>query len=276
MAQTIKEVMTAEPVTILGTSSVEEAAQLMKSEDIGDVMVVNKNNKLTGILTDRDIVIRGAAGGADLKTVKVEEVLTKDVKTVGPDASIDEAVALMRSEAVRRLPVVEDGKLIGIVTLGDLAVERDPESALAEISAASPDHADVSAPAMNGRKAGMELGKALPAVAFGATLALAMNQVRGRSRRKTVTIAAKKLRRAGKKLHKSGDKIGADAASRAAEYVSKASKEIRKSGKKIADESAQQFESKVTDIKQMKAKRKVEDKLVAMKRKSAKVGADQN
>lgn len=258
MAETIKEVMTADPITIQGTSTVEEAAQLMKTEDIGDVMVVDKDDKLTGILTDRDIVIRGAAGGADLKTVKVKEIVSKELKTVGPNSSIDDAVALMRSEAVRRLPVVENGKLLGIVTLGDLAVERDPNSALAEISAASPDQAGTSATSMNGRKAGMELGKALPAVAFGATLALAMNQVRGRSRRKTVAIAAKKLRRAGKKLHKSGDKIGADAASRAAEYVSRASKEIRKSGKKIADESTKQFDSKVTDIKRMKAQKKAE------------------
>ena len=248
MAQTIREVMTADPTTITGTSSVEEAAQLMKNEDIGDVIVVNRNKKLTGILTDRDIVIRAAAAGADLKEMKVDEIVTKDVKSVSPEAPVTEAVNIMRDEAIRRLPVVEDGKLIGIVTLGDLAVERDPTSALAEISAAEPDHAR-GEPTSNGRKAGVEIAKALPAVAFGASLAFAMNQVRGRSRRKTVAIAAKKLRKAGKKLRKAGDDIGADAASRAAKYVATASKEIRKSGKRMAERSADQIEGKVSGMK---------------------------
>jgi CBS domain-containing protein len=258
VAQTVREVMTAEPTTLATTASVEEAAQLMRSEDIGDVMVVNRNKKLAGILTDRDIVVRAAAAGADLKVLKVEEIVTKEVKTIAPGAPVEEAVSLMRQEAVRRLPVIEEDKLVGIVTLGDLAVERDPTSALAEISAAPPDHATTQA-STNSRKAGIEIAKALPAVAFGASLAFAMNQVRGRSRRKTVAIAAKKLRKAGKKLRKAGDDVGAEAASRAAQYVAKASKEIRKGGKKLVNQTPAD---------------KVESKLSSVKRKLAKTGAD--
>jgi CBS-domain-containing membrane protein len=250
--------MTAEPTTLTTTASVQEAAQLMKAEDIGDVMVVNRNKKLIGILTDRDVVVRAAADGADFKELKVEEIVTKEVKTIAPDAPVEEAVKLMREEAVRRLPVVEEGRLVGIITLGDLAVERDPTSALAEISAAAPDHATGKL-STNGRKTGIEIAKALPAVAFGASLAFAMNQVRGRSRRKTVAIAAKKLRKAGKKLRKAGDEVGAEAASRAAQYVAKASKEIRKGGKKLVKQTPED---------------KIESKLKGVKRKLAKTGAD--
>jgi CBS domain-containing protein len=260
VAQTVREVMTAEPTTVATTASVEEAAQLMKSDDIGDVMVVNRNKKLVGILTDRDIVVRAVADGADLKELKVEEVVTKEVKTVLPDAPVQEAVRLMREEAIRRLPVIEEGKLVGIVTLGDLAVDRDPTSALAEISAAPPDH-PTGHVSTNGRKAGIEIAKALPAVAFGASVAFAMNQVRGRSRRKTVSIAAKKLRKAGKKLRKAGDEVGAEAASRAAQYVAKASKEIRQSGKKLKSQIPAD---------------KVERKVAGVKRRLAKTGADRS
>jgi CBS domain-containing protein len=275
VAQTIKEVMTPDPITLQNSASVEEAAKLMKADDIGDVLVVNRNKKLTGILTDRDIVLRVVAEGADPKTVKVEEVATKDVKSVAPETVVEDAVVLMRREAIRRIPVVEEGKLVGVVTLGDLAVERDPTSALADISAAPPDHAEAASVSTNGRRAAGELGKALPAVAFGASLAFAMNKVRGRSRRKTVAIAAKKLRRAGKKLRKSGDKVGAEAASRAADYVAKASKEIRKGGKKLGEESSKQLESKIEEIKRIKLNdklsdlkgKKLDDKISGMKRK---------
>jgi CBS domain-containing protein len=267
VAQTIKEVMTADTITLPNTASVEEAAQLMKSQDIGDVVVVNRYKKLTGIVTDRDIVLRVVAESGDPKKVKVEEIATKDVNTVAPDTLVSDVVALMSQEAIRRLPVVEDGKVVGIVSLGDLAIERDPTSALAAISAAAPDHESGAAPSSNGRKAAGELGKALPAVAIGASLAFAMNQVRGRSRRKTVAIAAKKLRRAGKKLRKSGDKTGAEVASRAADYVSKASKEIRKGGKKLSEESSKQLESKIKDLKRMKLDQKLDDKISGMKRK---------
>jgi predicted transcriptional regulator len=228
--------MTADPTTVKNSSSVEEAAELMRAEDIGDVLVVDRNQKLTGIVTDRDIVVRAVAGGGDVKKLRVDEVYSKDVKSVSPDSSVEDAVTMMHQEAIRRIPVVEDGKLVGIVSLGDLAVDLDPTSALAGISAAAP---DTNGAVSNGRSTASELGRALPAVAFGAGLALAMHQVRGRSRRKTVKIAAKKLRKAGKKLRKTGDDVGAEAASKAAAYVAKASKEIRKSGKKIMKEGAE-------------------------------------
>jgi CBS domain-containing protein len=88
------------------------------------------------LLTDRDIAIRVVAEGLDPKTTKVGDVASLGLTSLTPDDSVDQAVRLMRERAVRRLPIVEGGKPVGIVSLGDLAMERDPDSALADISAA--------------------------------------------------------------------------------------------------------------------------------------------
>jgi CBS domain-containing protein len=92
---------------------------------------------LFGIITDRDIVVRGIAENHDPQT-QVKEIASQQVKTVSPEDAVDDAVEIMRDYAVRRLPVVENGRVVGVVSLGDLALERDPDSALGEISSAPP------------------------------------------------------------------------------------------------------------------------------------------
>jgi CBS domain-containing protein len=119
-------------------ASLVEAAQLMRAQDIGDVLVA-RNGVLIGVLTDRDITLRAVADGVDPLTVSAQAVCTPDPVCVGPDDEVSTAVSLMRRYAVRRLPVVEEDRPVGVVSLGDLAEVQDPGSALADISRAAPD-----------------------------------------------------------------------------------------------------------------------------------------
>jgi CBS domain-containing protein len=137
MHQTIAEVMTPDPFTVMTTATLAEVAQIMRDADIGDVVVMS-NGIVGGLITDRDIVVRAVAGGEDPVTTTVGQVASADVICAAPSDSIGDAVALMRQRAVRRLPVVDDGRLVGLVSLGDLAMELDESSALSEISAAPP------------------------------------------------------------------------------------------------------------------------------------------
>jgi CBS domain-containing protein len=136
----IREVMTAAPITVPSDATLREAAQIMADNNIGDVFVVEPTSEgLLGILTDRDIAIRAVAKGLDPSTTDVGDVSTDDVGAIGPNDTVQDALRLMRDRAVRRLPVVESGKAIGVVTLGDLSVEADPDSVLADLSTAPPD-----------------------------------------------------------------------------------------------------------------------------------------
>lgn len=132
---TIKDVMTPTPITLPTSAFAWDAARLMKEQDIGDVVVVD-DERVCGIVTDRDLVVRVVSEGRDPSRTTVGEICSENLKTVSPGDPIDHAVRLMREEALRRLPVTENGKPVGIVSIGDLAVQRDPESALADISAA--------------------------------------------------------------------------------------------------------------------------------------------
>jgi CBS domain-containing protein len=134
MAKTVADVMTSHPATIEGDQPVSAAAALMRDNDAGAI-IVNDNGRMQGIVTDRDITVRVIADSRGPNT-PVREACSPYVEAVAPDTSIDQAVRIMRTHAVRRLPVVEDGRAVGIVSLGDLALERDPNSALADISAA--------------------------------------------------------------------------------------------------------------------------------------------
>ena len=133
----VRDVMTPEPLTVASTTSLEQAARRMRDAGIGNVIIMD-GEQITGILTDRDIVVRAVAEGWDPGSTPVGEVASRDLTTVAASDPVESAVALMRERAVRRLPVVENGRPIGIVSLGDLAVERDPDSALGDISAAPP------------------------------------------------------------------------------------------------------------------------------------------
>ncbi|MDQ0840699.1 CBS domain-containing protein [Streptomyces sp. V1I6] len=135
MAELVREVMTAGVAAVRPDASLVEAARLMRDLDIGDVLVAD-GDTVVGMLTDRDITLRSVAEGADPAGVSASYVCTPDPVCVAPDDSVASAVRLMRTHAVRRLPVVEDGRPLGVVSLGDLAAAEDPHSALAEISVA--------------------------------------------------------------------------------------------------------------------------------------------
>jgi CBS domain-containing protein len=133
MAGDVADVMTADPVTLSSDETLVAVARQMRDADIGAV-IVSDAGEIHGVVTDRDLVVRALAEGRDPSATTLGEVCTHDVVTVAPNDSIDEAVRLMREHDVRRLPVVQDGAAVGIVSLGDLAVERDSDSALADIS----------------------------------------------------------------------------------------------------------------------------------------------
>ena len=103
----IRQVMTTPPDAVRKTDSLQEAARLMKTKDIGDVLVEDEQGLLAGIITDRDIAIRATAEGSDPKTTKVESTYTRDVTALTPTDSVHDAVRMMRAQDVRRLPVVE-------------------------------------------------------------------------------------------------------------------------------------------------------------------------
>ncbi|MBL6277380.1 CBS domain-containing protein [Micromonospora fiedleri] len=136
---TVGEFMTTRLVTMDGNDTLVAAAQEMRNSAIGDVVVTDGDN-VVGIITDRDITVRGVAESLDPNTTRLNQLTTKDVITVSQYDDAVSAADLMRTYAVRRLPVVEDGRLIGLVSMGDLAVEREPQSVLADISADDPNN----------------------------------------------------------------------------------------------------------------------------------------
>lgn len=117
----VKDLMTPQPVVCRPEDTASQAATLMKQEDCGAIPVVSKDGKLVGIVTDRDIVIRAVAAGKDPKSTPVSAVMSADPITLSPDADADDAEKLMADRQVRRLPVVEDGHLVGIVVTAHLA-----------------------------------------------------------------------------------------------------------------------------------------------------------
>ena len=134
MAMSVREIMNPNPIRLGANASIREAARAMRDNDIGDV-IVEKNGRFCGIVTDRDIVVRALAAGRDGEA-ELESICSKEITALSPTSTDEEAVSLMREKAVRRLPVLENGKAVGIVSLGDLAVEKDPQSVLGHISAA--------------------------------------------------------------------------------------------------------------------------------------------
>jgi CBS domain-containing protein len=136
MAKSIKDAMTTKPASLPASATVADAAQQMRELDIGDVLV-EQEGRLAGIVTDRDIVVRAIAEGRDI-TSRLGDIVSPEVVCITPAESADDAIRLMRERALRRVPVVENGRPVGIVSLGDLAGERDPRSVLGEISSAPP------------------------------------------------------------------------------------------------------------------------------------------
>ena len=139
MTQIIQEVMTPNPMVVPATASIIDAARAMRDGNVGDVLV-ERDGALCGIVTDRDIVVRAVAEGRAPADVRLGDICSNGLTSMAPTDSVDDAVQLMRTNALRRLPVCDDGRAVGIVSLGDLAIARDSQSALADISAAPPNN----------------------------------------------------------------------------------------------------------------------------------------
>ncbi len=137
MAQSVQDIMTADVVTVEANSTVREAAQKMRAHGVGDVLVIRKGT-VCGIVTDRDIAIRAVAEGKDTAKTNVGDICSAELVALSPDDSVEDATRIVREQAVRRVPVLDEGRPVGILSLGDLALERDPASALADVSAAAP------------------------------------------------------------------------------------------------------------------------------------------
>src|ERR1044071_6317560 len=116
----VRDIMTADPACVMERDSIVEAARIMKSEDAGVVPVIDADRKLIGIITDRDIVVRLVAEGRNPLDSKVNEAMTKHIRSVREDATVDEVVSIMRGANVRRVPVCDDSdRIVGIISMGD-------------------------------------------------------------------------------------------------------------------------------------------------------------
>ena len=125
MAKSIRNAMTSNPCSIDAGKSVAYAAKMMRDEDVGIAPIV-EGDRLVGVLTDRDIAVRVVAEGKSPETTRVREVASTAPVTVDPEQDLDEALRLMATHQVRRLPVVEeDGRLVGVVAQADVATEAD-------------------------------------------------------------------------------------------------------------------------------------------------------
>jgi CBS domain-containing protein len=122
---TVRDAMTTNPKTLQSSASVVDAAKLMKSEDVGLIPIVD-GDRLTAVVTDRDITINVVAAGKDVQSTTVGDIASKNLITIDPDQNLDEALRLMERHQVRRLPVAEeDGRLVGILAQADVAEHAD-------------------------------------------------------------------------------------------------------------------------------------------------------
>jgi CBS domain-containing protein len=135
----VRDVMTSNPILLDHHATVQEAARQMRDAGVGDVLI-HENGELRGIVTDRDIVVRVIADQKSPEATELGDCCSQDLHTLSPDQDADEAVQMMREYSVRRIPVVEDGQAVGIVTMGDLAMKRDEKSALADVSSKPPNN----------------------------------------------------------------------------------------------------------------------------------------
>ena len=130
---TAREVMTRGVKTVRRDNPLREVAQIMKDEDCGVVPIVDERGSLAGIVTDRDLTIRAFTGGKSLDQLRVADVMTDDVECVHPDEDIHSIISLMGKKQIRRLPVVErDDRVIGIISMGDIANRADYDEELQE------------------------------------------------------------------------------------------------------------------------------------------------
>lgn len=138
MTQQIKDVMTKPVHSVRRDATLRAVARAMKEHKIGAVLITQADGSLLGLVTDRDLAVRGMASDRDIDKTPVSEICSTPPVKLDVTATVDDAVRLMRERSVRRIPVVADGKPVGIVSIGDLARAKDPNSLLAQISAAPP------------------------------------------------------------------------------------------------------------------------------------------
>ena len=135
----VREIMNSNVITIAPEESASLAARLLNRYNVGALPVCGAEQTLRGILTDRDIIMRCIAADGDPEHTPVKEIMTRNVATILPEDDVRNAARLMASKQVRRLPVVENGKLVGMLSLGDMAKSRifdmEASKALSEISA---------------------------------------------------------------------------------------------------------------------------------------------
>jgi CBS domain-containing protein len=123
MAESVRDAMTEDPCSIGASAAVVEAARLMREEDIGSLPITD-DETLVGMITDRDITMRVVAEASDPHMTSVGDVCSRDLISVAPDNDLEEALQLMARHQVRRLPVVENGRLVGIVAQADIALRE--------------------------------------------------------------------------------------------------------------------------------------------------------
>jgi signal-transduction protein with cAMP-binding, CBS, and nucleotidyltransferase domain len=136
MTGKVGDVMTPEPIGVYYDQTIADAARVMRDVGVGAVLVV-RGTELAGVVTDRDLVVRGVAAGGS-PSDPVGPLCTGELVGVSADDDTSEAERVIRHNAVRRLPVIDDGQVSGIVSLGDLAIARTPDSVLADLSQAAP------------------------------------------------------------------------------------------------------------------------------------------
>lgn len=133
----VKDIMTTEIASLNTDDTIERAAQLMKQYDVGSIPVCSKD-KIIGIVTDRDIAVRCVASGWDIKQQRVQDIMTTDPVVGSPEMNVNDAAKIMSDRQIRRLPIVDNNSLVGIVALGDISLEPalqdNAEDALKNIS----------------------------------------------------------------------------------------------------------------------------------------------
>jgi len=139
MAQMVRDVMTKDPVSMSSDKSVADAAKAMSDLRIGSVVVMEKD-KPCGIVTDRDITVRAVAAGSDPTKTRLGDICTHDIAAVRPDQSVEDAIQVMKSRDIKRVVVMSDSKLEGIVSLGDLTSRGEGKDVQVDISRAEPNN----------------------------------------------------------------------------------------------------------------------------------------
>lgn len=140
----VRDLMTTNPECVTDKDTIRDVARIMKNEDTGVVPVVD-GRRIIGLITDRDIVVRGIAEGKDIENVRVNELMTKSVRTVREDADLNDVLRMMSGAEIRRVPVVNaSDEIVGIVSIGDIATETNQAGkvgrTMEEISEAPPNN----------------------------------------------------------------------------------------------------------------------------------------